>query len=69
VEVNARTNQIRIGLAPQTADTSQARLHIEQPAKVAGIGTYHSRQSFAKERDAYVISLKPATTWIELTDR
>jgi hypothetical protein len=69
VEVNARTNQIRIGLAPQTADTTQARVHIEQPAKVAGVGSYHPRQSFAKERDAYVIPLKPAISWIELTDR
>ena len=69
VQVNTRTNQIRIALSPQTADTSQARLHIEQPAKVPGVGAYHPRQSIPKERDAYVIALKSVTSSIELTDR
>ena len=69
IEVNPRTNVIRIGLSPRTAETPQAILHIEQPAKIAGAGTYHPRQSLPKERDASVISLKPVTSWIELTDR
>ena len=69
VEINPRTNQIRIGLARQTADTPQALLRIDQPAKLAGVSAYHPRPALAKERDAYVIRLKPATTWIELTDR
>ena len=46
-----------------------ARLHIEQPAKVPGVGAYHPRQSIPKERDAYVIALKSVTSSIELTDR
>jgi len=69
VEINSRTNVIRVGLSPRTADTPQARLHIEEPAKVAGVGTYRPGQSRAKERDAYVIPLKPAVSWIELTSR
>jgi len=69
VEVNTRTNVIRIGLSPRTAETPQASLHIEQTAKLAGVGTYHPRSSLKKERDAYVISLKPTTSWIELIDR
>src|SRR5262249_39607171 len=69
VEVNRRTNQIRIGLSPQTPDTLRAILHIEQPAKLAGVATYHPQRPPAKERDAYVIPLKPTSSWIELTDR
>jgi len=69
IEINPRTNVIRIGLSPRTSETPQARLHIEQPAKIAGVGTYHPRSSLTKERDAYVISLKPATSWVELTNR
>ena len=69
VEVNTRSNQIRIALSPQNPDTPQARLHIEQPAKVPGVGAYHPRQSIPKERDAYVIALKSVTSSIELTDR
>jgi hypothetical protein len=69
VEVNTHSNQIRIALSSQTPDTPQARLHIEQPAKVPGVGAYHPRQSIPKERDAYVIALKSVTSSIELTDR
>src|SRR5215831_14587922 len=69
VEINPRTNQIRVGLARQTADTPQAVLRIDQPAKLAGVSAYHPRPALAKERDAYVIRLKPVTSWIELTNR
>jgi hypothetical protein len=69
IEINSRTNQIRVGLAPQTPDAPEARLRVEQPAKVAGAGTYRPRSTLPKERDAYVIALKPVTSWIELTDR
>jgi hypothetical protein len=69
VEINLRTNQIRVGFSSQTPDTPLARLHIEQPAKLARVGTYRPSQPLTKDRDAYVIPLKPATSWIELTDR
>ncbi|PYS65014.1 MAG: hypothetical protein DMF74_05145 [Acidobacteria bacterium] len=68
VEVNTRTHAIRIALSPQTPDTPQARLHVEQPAKVTGVGTYRPRLQLTTERDAYAIPLKRTTTWIELTD-
>jgi len=54
--------QLRLAIPPQ------ARLRVEQPAILSGIGTYHSRQPFTKERDAYVIPLKRSTTWIDLVD-
>lgn len=66
VAVNPRTHAVRIALSPQTADTQQARLHIEQPAKVPGIGTYHPQPQLIRERDAYVAKLKPTATWITL---
>jgi hypothetical protein len=69
IEVHARTNRIRVGLSSSTPSTPHARLHIEQPARIAGVGTYRPRQSVQKERDAYVIPLKRATSWLELTDR
>src|SRR5213080_814593 len=66
IEVNTRTNVIRIGLSPRTAETPQANLHIEQPARLTGVGTYHPRSSLIRERDAYVAKLKPTATWITL---
>jgi hypothetical protein len=68
VEFNAKTHAVRLELSPQTQFTSQARLRIEQPAKISGIGTYHPRESFANERDAFTIPLKNKSVWVELTE-
>jgi hypothetical protein len=67
VEVHSRTNAVRLGIARVPSSTKQALLRVEQPAKAAGVGTYHPGQPFKKERDAYSIPLKDGTTWVELT--
>jgi hypothetical protein len=69
VVINPRTHAVRIGLAPATASVSQARLRLEQPAKVPGVGSYHPTAMVIKERDAYTVSLKSSPTWIDLVDR
>lgn len=66
VALNLRTGDVRVNLSRATAHTPQARLRVEQPAKVSGVGVYAPRQKFAKEREAYVIALKNAPTVIEL---
>jgi hypothetical protein len=68
VAVNTRTHAVRVGLSPATLPAPQARMRVEQPAKIAGVGTYHPRPQLAKERDAYTISLKRGITWIDLVD-
>ena len=68
VAVNTRTHAVRVGLSPATPYTPQARLRVEQPAKVVGVGAFHPRQQLVKERNAYTIPLKSSTTWIELID-
>ena len=67
VEVNSKTGLVRLGLAPATQFTPAARLRIEQPAKVKGIGMYHPNQPLKSERDAYVVPLQKLTTWVELS--
>jgi hypothetical protein len=67
VEVNAKTGAVRVGLASATTETTQARLRIEQPAKIAGVGGYRLRESFKQERAAFVIPLKQGTMWVELS--
>jgi len=69
IELNTRTNTVRVGLSPRTPDTPQALLQIEKLATSTGAGTYQPRQSLPKERDGYLISLKPVTNWIELIGR
>jgi len=68
VEVNTRTHAVRVGLSPATPTTPQARLRVEQPAKVPGVGTYHPGQPLKVEHGAYTIPLNKATTGIQLTD-
>jgi hypothetical protein len=69
VAVNTRNHSVRVSLAAQTASTTQARLRVEQPAKIAGVGSYHPRQSFKQERYMYSIPLKPSVTWLDLVDK
>jgi len=69
VELNAKTGAVRLGLDAATSFTPAARLRVEQPAKVSGIGTYGPAASLRSERGAYVVPLKAGTTWIELTAR
>jgi hypothetical protein len=68
VNYDAKTKTVRLELAPKTQFTPQARLRIEQPAKIVGVGTYHPAKSFTNERDAFTIPLESKTTTIELTE-
>jgi len=66
VEMNPKTGAIRLGLAAATPFTPQARLRVEQPAAVKGVGTYAPSKALTQERAAYVVPLRAATTWVEL---
>ena len=68
VELNIKTGAVRLGLASATPETPQARLRIEQPAKIAGVGSYRPSQPFKQEREAFTIPLKTGTTWVELSN-
>lgn len=69
VEVNSKTGAVRIGLGAATKFTPMARLRLEQPAKLEGVGTYRSTKPLKLERDAYVVPLEKGTTWVVLTPR
>jgi hypothetical protein len=59
---------VRVDLSAQTPSTLQARLRIEQPAKIAAVGNYRPRQSLKQERNAYLIPLKRSVTSIDLIE-
>jgi hypothetical protein len=69
VEVNAKTGEVRVGFSPSSQFTPQARLRIEYPAKIKGIGEYGPTTSLKTERDTYVVPLSNAVTWIELSTK
>jgi hypothetical protein len=66
VELNTRTGAVRISLAPATEYTKVARLRVEQPAKIAGVGNYRPATQLTEERGAYVIPLRKQATQVEL---
>jgi hypothetical protein len=67
VELNPKTRSVRVGLSPSDQFTSEARLHIEQTAKLKGIGTFRPSASFKLEREDYVVPLSQQEIWIELS--
>jgi hypothetical protein len=72
VSINLKTHAVRVELSPADR-TSQARLRIEQPAKVAGVSRFicemaGTHPAVAQERGAWVIPLSVQPTRIDLTD-
>ena len=68
VSVNTRSQVVRITLSPADAFTPNARLRVQQPAKVS-VGTYAPRQKFVNERDAFTIPLGRAPITIEFSHK
>lgn len=66
VELNTRTGAVRLKFSPATPYTAVARLHVEQPARIAGVRKYRAKSTFSLERDAYVVLLKSTPTKVEL---
>jgi hypothetical protein len=67
LEVNSKTGAMRLGFGAKTVFTAAARLRIEQPAKIKGVGKYAPTSSSKLERNAYVVPLSDKVSWIELT--
>jgi hypothetical protein len=59
-------DSVRVTLAPATSHTPRARLRIEQPATVNGVGTVVPAERYAVERGAYVIPLSRESTLVLL---
>ncbi len=69
VEVDLRTQMVRVTLAPATPDSPRARVRVEQPSTPTGVGTFRVTGTFASERGAAVVPLttKPAVVEIRAT--
>jgi hypothetical protein len=57
---------VRVTLSAADRFTPNARLRVQQPAHISGVGTYAPRQPFVNERDAFTIPLGRSTTSIEI---
>jgi hypothetical protein len=69
VQLNRKTGAVRLGFAAPDRFTRSARLHVEQPAAVGGVGKYVTSRDFDTERDAFVIPLSTAQTSVDLSYR
>ncbi|HZI62198.1 MAG TPA: DUF5695 domain-containing protein, partial [Pyrinomonadaceae bacterium] len=64
VAIDTKSNVVRVTLSRADAFTPNARLRVQQPAKITNVGTYVPRQNFNYERDAFTIPLGSSTTVI-----
>ena len=70
VAIHPATKAVRITLSPPTTFTPIARLRIEQPARIAGVGTYSvASGTFQTERGAFVVPLQAATIVIDVVQK
>lgn len=70
IAINRKSKLVRITLSRADRYTPNARLRVQQPAKIAGVGSYAPRRNFVNERDAYTIPLgNSTTTGIELVSK
>ncbi len=66
VAINTKSNVVRVTLSRADEFTPNARLRVQQPAKLTNVGAYEPRQKFVNERDAFTIPLSRSTTVIDL---
>jgi len=69
VEFDTATRTVRLTLDGAAEFTSMARLRIEQPAKIAGVGSFAPAEALREERGAYVVPLKHGATEVVLRQR
>jgi hypothetical protein len=68
LEIDDKDKTVRLGFAGADPHTRTARLRIEQPAKIDGLGEFIPRGNLKRNRGAYLVELKSETTWIVLSD-
>ena len=66
IEFNSKTHQVQIALAPADQYTTVARLRVEQPGRISGIGSFEPVDKKSLERGAYTIGLEDKTHWFRL---
>ncbi len=69
IAIDSRSNIVRVTLSRADRYTPDARLRIQQPARIASIGAFAPRGDFVNERDAFTIPLGRSTTIIELATK
>lgn len=66
VELDSKTGEVRVQLSPADEFTSTARLLVDQPGKLKGVGNYAPVVTLRKERGAYVVPLGTTLTEVKL---
>jgi len=59
IEVITDTGSVRAGLSAANPFTPEALLRMEQPANLAGVGTYRPAQELAHTRGGYRVGFNP----------
>jgi hypothetical protein len=66
VEYDAKTGAVKIALSANAPDTPNARLRIEQPANIPGVGKYAPKAEYRIDAGSFTVPLAPRSTTVEL---
>lgn len=66
VEYDAKTRAVKVMLSPSVTNTPNARLRVEQPASIPGVGKYAPKSSLRTDAGAYTVPLASSSTVVEL---
>jgi hypothetical protein len=66
VEFNVKTRAVRVGLSAARPASPSALLRLQQPAKIAGVGTYRPQSDYRTDREGFMVPLGSAVKWVEL---
>ncbi|MFC2168094.1 DUF5695 domain-containing protein [Acidobacteriota bacterium] len=69
IKINMEDKILELGFSPSTPHTPSARLRIEYPSLIPGIGEFKLKEEWEKERGAFVIPLDYGTTWVRLIEQ
>jgi len=68
-EFDPETRSVKLILSGATEFTPEARLRVEQPAKIAGVGKYAPTHTLKQERGAYVVPLRQGASEVVLAQK
>jgi len=69
IAIDTRSNNVRVTLSRADRFTPNARLRLQQPARITSVGAYAPRVDFVNERDAFTIPLGRSAITIELATK
>ena len=68
VEIDKKSRTVQVSFIEEGTG-GVARLRIEQPARIAGVGTFRPEVDLKREREAYISPVNGTTNFVNLVEK